>query len=53
MIYAMVRNQVVENKGIREVDGKLLIDLMSLYEIENQTDCFERVLAASRTILNA
>ena len=52
MVYGLAKNQIVENKGTREINGDFLISLIALYEIEDPQDCFVRVLAASRTLLN-
>jgi len=53
MVYGLAKNQIVKNKGTMEIKGDFLISLISLYEIDDPQDCFVRVLAASRTIMNA
>lgn len=52
MIYELMKGQVREHRKWREIDGGALAQVIELYGIEDKTGCFEKVLAASRELMN-
>jgi hypothetical protein len=43
---------VVEHRGIREINGAVAIGIINMMDIVDKVGCYDKVLAASRKILN-
>lgn len=52
MVYELVRNQVRKHGGITEIDQQVLLSVIGVYQLADQADCYERVTAAGRDLLN-